>query len=92
MSSVLYRDAALTDARSDRLSLGVSVLVTQGRIAWIRPADGEGELPAECEVVDASGATIVPGMVDGHSHLTLPGGSHWIDRGSDPTDRLLAVA
>ena len=31
-------------------------------------------------------------MVDGHSHLTLPGGSHWIDRGSDPTDRLLAVA
>ncbi len=93
MSSVLYRDAALTDARSDRLSLGVSILVTEGRIAWIRPAaGGEGELPADCEVVDASGATIVPGMVDGHSHLTLPGGSHWIDRGSDPTDRLLAVA
>ena len=93
MSSVLYRDAALTDARSDRLRLGVSILVTEGRIAWIRPAaDGEGELPADCEVVDASGATIVPGMVDGHSHLTLPGGSHWIDRGSDPTDRLLAVA
>jgi hypothetical protein len=42
--------------------------------------------------VDAGGTTIVPGMVDGHSHLTLPGGSHWIDRGSDPTDRLLAVA
>ncbi len=31
-------------------------------------------------------------MVDGHSHLTLPGGSHWIDRGSDPTQTLLAVA
>ena len=90
--STLYRDAALTDARSDRLRLGVSVLVTEGRIAWIRPADGEGEPPPGCEIVDAGGATIVPGMVDGHSHLTLPGGSHWIDRGSDPTDRLLAVA
>jgi len=90
--STLYRDAALTDARSDRLRLGVSVLVTEGRIAWIRPADDEGELPAGCEIADAGGTTIVPGMVDGHSHLTLPGGSHWIDRGYDPTDRLLAVA
>ena len=90
--STLYRDAALTDARSDRLRLGVSVLVTEGRIAWIRPAGDEGELPAGCEIADAGGTTIVPGMVDGHSHLTLPGGSHWIDRASDPTDRLLAVA
>jgi hypothetical protein len=31
-------------------------------------------------------------MVDAHSHLTLPGGSHWIDRASDSTPRLLAVA
>jgi hypothetical protein len=90
--STLYRDGAFTDARSDQLRLGVSVLVTDGRIAWIRPADDEGELPAGCEIVDAGGTTIVPGMVDGHSHLTLPGGSHWIDRTSDPTDRLLAVA
>jgi imidazolonepropionase-like amidohydrolase len=90
--STLYRGGAFTDARSDQLQLGVSVLVTGGRIAWIRPADDEGELPANCEIIDAGGTTIVPGMVDGHSHLTLPGGSHWIDRASDPTDRLLAVA
>jgi len=89
---VLYRDAAMTDARSDRLRLGVSVLVRDGRIAWIRPSDDEGELPRGCEIVDAGGCTIVPGMVDGHSHLTLPGGSHWIDRGGDSTEALLAVA
>ena len=68
------------------------MLVSGGRISWIRPAQDEGELPAGTEVVDAGGTTIVPGLVDGHSHLTLPGGSHWIDRGSDPTDTLLAVA
>jgi imidazolonepropionase-like amidohydrolase len=90
--STLYRGGAFTDARSDQLQLGVSVLVTGDRIAWIRPADDEGKLPANCEIVDAGGTTIVPGMVDGHSHLTLPGGSHWIDRASDPTGRLLAVA
>jgi imidazolonepropionase-like amidohydrolase len=88
----LYRDAALADGRSARLRHGVSVLVTDGRIGWLRPVGDEGERPADCEIVDGGGTTIVPGMVDGHSHLTLPGGSHWIDRSSDPTDTLLAVA
>ena len=83
---VLYRDAALADGRSDRLRLGVSVLVAADRVAWIRPIDGEEDPgPLEgLEIVDAGGSTIVPGMVDGHSHLTLPGGSHWIARVSDP--------
>lgn len=94
VSRTLYRDAALADGRSDQLRIGVSLLVDSGRIAWIRPSDGEPDPgPAEgLEVVDASGATIVPGMVDGHSHLTLPGGAHWIDRGFDDTRILIEVA
>ena len=92
MHSTLYRDAALTDGRSARLQVGVSLLVEDGRIRWIRPAGEEGECPPGCEVIDAGGTTIVPGLVDGHSHLTLPGGSHWIERGSDPTETLVAAA
>lgn len=97
MTAILYRDGALADGRSDRLVVGVSVLVVGGTIAWIRPADDEGPLPPESDggavdVVDASGSTIVPGMVDCHSHLTLPGGAHWIARIDDPVERLLAVA
>jgi imidazolonepropionase-like amidohydrolase len=90
--STLYRDAALADGRSPRLQLGVSLLAEDGRVRWIRPAGDEGECPPGCEVVDAGGTTIVPGLVDGHSHLTLPGGSHWIERGGDPTGTLLEVA
>lgn len=94
MTRTLYRDAALADGRSAHLQIGVSLLVDTGRIAWIRPSDSELDTgPAEdLEVVDASGATIVPGMVDAHSHLTLPGGAHWIDRGFDDTKALLATA
>jgi imidazolonepropionase-like amidohydrolase len=92
VARVLYRDAALADARSDRLRIGVSVLVDGGRVAWIRETGDEGVLDAEIEVVDASGATIVPGMVDSHSHVTLPGGAHWIDRIDDPPEVLLRVA
>ncbi len=92
MPSTVYRDAALADGRSAQLHMGISLLAEDGRVRWIRPTDDEGECPAGCEVVDAGGTTIVPGLVDGHSHLTLPGGSHWIDRGSDPTETLVTVA
>ena len=92
MGSVLYSGGAMADGRSPQLRLGVSVLVENGRITWIRPTEDEGGRPADCEYVDAGGTTIVPGLVDCHSHLPMPGGSHWIDRGSDPTEVLLAVA
>ena len=84
----LYRDAAIADGRSDRLEIGVSLLVEGGRVAWIRPSDDEGPVGEgeASEVVDASGSTIVPGLVDAHSHLTLPGGARWIDRLGDPIE------
>ncbi|MFL5755758.1 MAG: amidohydrolase family protein [Chloroflexota bacterium] len=88
----LYRDGALADGRSDRLQRGVSILVEDGRIAWLRPSDDEGPVDPGADVVDASGSTIVPGLVDCHSHVTLPGGAHWIDRGFDDPNRLLTAA
>src|SRR3954468_15733255 len=90
--AVLYRDGALADGRSDRLRLGVSILVEDGTITWIRPADDEGRLTAATDVVDASGATIVPGMGDARSHLTLPGGAQWIERIDDRPATLAGVA
>ncbi len=92
MTSVLYRDCALLDVDAGVLRPGTSVLVDGERVRWIRPTGQEGPLGAEVAVVDAGGATAVPGMVDAHSHLTMPGGSHWIERGADPTEALLAVA
>lgn len=89
---ILYRDAALADGSGPSLRTGVSVLVDAGLVAWIRPISEEGAIPGDVRVVDAGGATIVPGMIDSHSHVTLPGGSHWIDRGADPPERLLEDA
>jgi imidazolonepropionase-like amidohydrolase len=98
VARTVYRDGALADGRSDRLRVGVSILVEDGRISWIRPSDDEGPTDAPggsgatLEVVDAGGSVFVPGLVDCHSHLTLPGGAHWIARIDDPPERLLAVA
>ncbi len=92
MTATLYRDGALADGRSPRLRYGVSILVEDGTIRWIRLAGDEGPDAKGASVVDASGSTFVPGMVDAHSHITLPGGAHWIDRGFDPPEQLLVVA
>lgn len=89
---MLYRDAALADGSGPSLRRGVSVLVQDRRVVWLRATSDEGVLPPDVRVIDAGGSTIVPGMVDAHSHVTLPGGSHWIDRGADPPEELLDVA
>src|SRR5216117_3337171 len=89
---VVYRDAALAEGTGPSLRKGVSVLVDDRRVVWIRPTSDDGPLPPAVHIIDAGGSTIVPGMVDAHSHVTLPVGSHWIDRGADPPEELLEVA
>ncbi|MBU1227745.1 MAG: amidohydrolase family protein [Actinobacteria bacterium] len=92
MASILYRDAACTDARSPRLQMGTSLLVEGRTISWMGPTGEEPDPGSDTTIVDAGGTTIVPAMVDAHSHISLPGGSHWIDRINDSTDDLLAAA
>lgn len=90
--STLYADVAIADGTSPQLQLDMSILVREDRIEWIGPSGEEPASEGPVHVVDGSGSTVVPGLVDSHSHLTLPGGAHWIDRGFDPPERLLEGA
>ena len=90
VAPVLFRGAALADGRSAQLQRDVSIRVENGLVTWIRPTGGE-EDPGGATIVDAAGATIVPGLVDAHSHLTGAGGANWIDRFNDPPAVLAAT-
>jgi imidazolonepropionase-like amidohydrolase len=89
--SILYAGAALADGHGPALRRPVNVLVGDGIVTDIRDGD-LGPAAPDTTVIDASGATIVPGLVDCHAHMTLPGGAQWIARGTDPTRELLSVA
>ena len=88
----LYRGAALADGHARAIVRDRSLLVEDGRIVWIRPSDDEPDPGRGTRILDVSGCTAVPGMVDAHSHLTLPGGAHWIERIDDAPERLVEEA
>jgi imidazolonepropionase-like amidohydrolase len=83
------RGAAFADGRSSTLRRGISVLMRDGRVAYVGP-DGGAPDPSGAEIVDASGATIIPGLVDCHAHFTGLGGANWIARFGDPEADLLS--
>ena len=90
---VVYAGAALADGLGPALRRPVTVAVEAGTVTGIFDGDDDGDgAGTGATVVDASGATIVPGFVDCHSHLTLQGGAQWIARGADPTPDLVGAA
>lgn len=90
--NTLYRNAAVADGTGPELVLTQSIQVSDDRIAWMGHDEESPEPSDGTRVIDAAGATVIPGMVDAHSHTVLPGGAHWIARIDDPTSELLAVA
>jgi imidazolonepropionase-like amidohydrolase len=67
---VLLRPARVFDALSERAHEGWTVLVSGDRIEAAGPAERVG-VPAGARVVELPGATLLPGMIEGHSHLLL---------------------
>jgi len=90
VNRIVLHDAALADGASPSLRTATSLVIDGGKISWIGPNDSVDTTGAQ--VIDAGGATIVPAMVDCHSHVVMQGGSHWVQRGDDAPDVLREVA
>ena len=68
--------ARLLDPASGTVRPGTTVVVSGDRITAVGP-DGQVELPAGAETVEAKGRTLMPGLWDMHVHLaTLDGLMH----------------
>ncbi len=66
----LLKPSHIFDGESAELHDGWSVLVRGERIESAGPA-GEIKAPADAKVVDLPGMTLMPGLIDAHSHVLL---------------------
>src|SRR5262252_6445334 len=72
--SVLIRAARLFDGRGEATTSPALVVVRGGKIAAV------GKLaapPSEAETIDLGDATLLPGLIDAHTHLTEEASSDW---------------
>jgi imidazolonepropionase-like amidohydrolase len=66
--SLVFQHANLFDSEKAASRAGMTVVVTGDRITSVG-ADGEVAIPADAEVVDASGKALLPGLWDMHVHV-----------------------
>jgi imidazolonepropionase-like amidohydrolase len=65
--SYVLKAARMFDGKSDRLTTPGVVVVTDGKIVGI---GANASAPAGAEVIDLGDATLLPGFIDAHTHLT----------------------
>jgi imidazolonepropionase-like amidohydrolase len=65
---ILFVNASVYDGDDD-LHAGMQVLVAEGRIEAVTGRTVKA--PAECEVIDLCGRTLMPGLIDAHVHVWL---------------------
>jgi imidazolonepropionase-like amidohydrolase len=63
------RAGKLFDPKSGTNLTNQVVLITGDKITDVGPAD-RVKVPAGAKVIDLSNATVLPGLIDGHVHLT----------------------
>ena len=64
----VLKAARLFDGRSNALVTPGLVVVTGGKIAGV---GGEAAIPSGAEVIELGDATLLPGFIDAHTHLTM---------------------
>ena len=68
--AVLIKAGKLIDVRSGRVLTDQAILIEGDRIKQVGPAQSI-QAPAGARVIDLSNATVLPGLIDCHTHLTF---------------------
>ncbi|MEK6284220.1 MAG: amidohydrolase family protein [Acidobacteriota bacterium] len=67
---VLIKAGRLIDVRAGRVLTDQAILIEGDRIKQVGPAQSV-QAPAGARVIDLSNATVLPGLIDCHTHLTF---------------------
>jgi len=68
---VHIRNGSLIDGTGAPPAAGTDVLIRADEIVAVGPTGTLDDVPPDAVVVDAAGATIMPGLIDAHCHITF---------------------
>lgn len=74
-TSTLIRNASVFDSVAAMLRPNMSVMLRGDRIEWVAPAAERADAAADT-VIDGTGLTVLPGLVNSHVHLSMTGKEH----------------
>lgn len=73
-TSYVIRAAHMIDGKSDAVQNDVAVVVEGDRVTAVGPRSQiASRIPAGAQTIDLGGATILPGLIDNHTHVLLQG-------------------
>lgn len=87
--ATVIHNARIFDGTSDALTAPMSVMIQGNKIARIAPAI---EAPTGAAVIDAAGRTLMPGLIDAHTHISWSTVPLHVLMTSDPNYTLLRAA
>ena len=90
--TTIIKAARLIDGSGSGPLADPTLVVSDGKIAAVHyGALPEGAAPADSPVLDFPGCTIMPGMIDAHVHLNLPGDGTLIETAVREADGVLVA-
>jgi imidazolonepropionase-like amidohydrolase len=70
--TIVVRAQWLIDGIADKPRYGMEIVIRDNRIVDVRAANSQA-LPAAAQVIDLGAATVLPGLIDAHTHIFLQG-------------------
>ncbi len=85
--TIVLKAARMFDGKSNSLTTPGLVVITDNKITGV----GSGaSVPAGAQVIDLGDATLLPGFIDAHTHLTMMHSDDWKQRELDQLQKSIA--
>ena len=93
MTTTLIKAGLLADGVADSARRDQAILISGERIERVGPGpEIEKQAPPDCDVVDLGDCCVAPGLIDGHTHLSLAGDGRSYAEMFSESDELMTLA